>query len=120
MRGIWRSRRPMGFVLAVLVCVAASATVVQGAPTPTAERPAAIKVAIRNFAYHPSLLRVEKGARVTFVNRDGAAHDAIRKGSFSTGLLRPGEAATVRFARRGAFPYLCSLHPGMRGKVLVG
>jgi plastocyanin len=88
-------------------------------PQATAHRKAAIEVDIRNFAYHPSLLRVEKGARVTFENRDGAAHDATRKGSFSTGLLHPGEAATVRFAHRGAFPYVCSLHPGMRGKVVV-
>lgn len=88
-------------------------------PHPVAHRKAPVEVSIRNFAYHPSLLRVEKGARVTFENRDGATHDAMRKGSFGTGLLRPGEAATVRFAHRGSFPYVCSLHPGMRGKVVV-
>jgi plastocyanin len=105
--------------LAALACAAASATVAQGTPHPAAQRRAAVVVGIRNFAYHPFLLHVVKGARVTFENRDGAAHDAMRKGSFSTGLLRPGEAATVRFAHRGSFPYVCSLHPGMRGKVVV-
>ena len=88
-------------------------------PPAAAHRKAAIKVDIRNFAYHPSLLRVERGARVTFENHDGAKHDATLKGSFNTGLLRPGDAATVRFAHRGAFPYICSLHPGMRGKIVV-
>jgi plastocyanin len=88
-------------------------------PHSAAHRKAAIEVSIRNFAYHPSLLRVEMGARVSFENRDGATHDATRKGSFSTGLLRPGESATVRFRHRGSFPYVCSLHPGMRGKVVV-
>jgi plastocyanin len=103
-----------------VAALAAPAALAQGTTHPAAERPAAVEVGIRNFAYQPSLLRVEKGARVTFENRDGAAHDAVRKGSFDTGLLRPGEAATVRFTQRGAFPYVCSLHPGMRGKVVVG
>lgn len=88
-------------------------------PHPAAHRKAAVEVSIRNFAYHPSLLRVEKGTRVSFENRDGATHDATRKGSFSTGLLRPGESAAVRFTHGGAFSYICSLHPGMRGKVVV-
>jgi plastocyanin len=99
--------------------LAAPAAVAQGTPHSAAYRKTAIEVYIRNFAYHPSLLRVEKGAEVSFENRDGATHDAMRKGSFSTGLLRPGESASVRFTHRGAFPYVCSLHPGMRGKVIV-
>lgn len=118
MKWIGWVRRPM--VVGLVALAGASASAAQGTPSPAVKRPAAIEVGIRNFAYHPVLLHVETGARVTFVNRDGAAHDAVRKGSFSTGLLRPGEAATVRFAHRGSFPYVCSLHPGMRGKVVVG
>jgi plastocyanin len=105
---------------AALGALVAPVALAQGIPHPAAHRKAAIEVDIRNFAYHPFLLHVEKGARVTFENRDGAAHDATRKGNFGTGLLRPGEAATVRFVHRGTFPYVCSLHPGMRGKVVVG
>ena len=55
-----------------------------GHATALLSRRAAVVVGICNFAYHPFLLHVEKGARVTFENRDGAAHDAMRKGSFST------------------------------------
>jgi plastocyanin len=105
--------------VAALASLAASAALAQGSPPPAAQRKAAIEVEIRNFAYHPFVLHIERGARVTFENRDGAAHDAMRKGSFSTGLLGPGQAATVRFTHRGSFPYVCSLHPGMRGKVVV-
>jgi plastocyanin len=105
--------------VAAMASLAAPVAVAQSTPHPAAHRRAAIEVDIRNFAYHPSLLRVEKGARVSFENRDGATHDATRKGSFGTGLLRPGESAAVRFTHRGAFPYVCSLHPGMRGKVVV-
>lgn len=120
MRGIGSKRGPVMAGLVILVCAALPVAVSQGAPAAAAQRPRTIEVGIRNFAYRPALLRVERGARVAFVNRDGAAHDAVRKGSFDTGLLRPGEAATVHFGRRGSFPYVCSLHPGMRGKVVVG
>ena len=106
--------------VAAVASLTAPAALAQGTPPPAAQRSSATMVGIRNFAYHPFLLHVQKGARVTFENRDGAAHDATRKGSFGTGLLRPGEAATVRFTHRGTFPYVCSLHPGMRGKVVVG
>jgi plastocyanin len=112
----------LGWLVAAGVAVTASlAAVMAGAQgIPAAQRGAAgVEVKIRNFAFHPSPLRIEKGTRVTFVNRDGAAHDATRRGSFGTGLLRPGDEATVRFRSRGTFQYVCTLHPGMRGKVVV-
>jgi plastocyanin len=130
-----RSRRFERFVVAGVAAAASLAAIAAAAQgtsaareggLPTAGVPrqdprsaAGVEVEIRNFSFHPSPLRVDRGARVTFVNRDGAAHDATRRGSFSTGLLRPGEAATLRFRRRGTFKYVCTLHPGMRGKVVV-
>ena len=83
----------------------------------TASRTARVKIA--GFAYKPATLRVARGTRVTFVNADGATHTATRGGSFTTGRIRPGRAATIRFARKGTFRYHCTIHPFMRGKVIV-
>lgn len=81
---------------------------------------AAVRVDMRNFEYHPAVVRIEPGKRILFVNRDRARHDAVRRGIFDTGILRFEESALVRFPRRGVYPYLCTLHPYyMRAKVIV-
>lgn len=84
-----------------------------------AYRRGSARIDIRNFAYGPHTLSVTRGATVVFVNRDGAPHDAKKKGGFSTGLIRPHHAAALRFGRRGVYKYYCSLHPYMRGKIVV-
>jgi plastocyanin len=76
-------------------------------------------VGIRSFAYHPSALSVEEGTKVVFANRDSVAHTATRRGSFSTGKIRPGRSAAIRFGERGVYRYHCTIHPSMRGKVVV-
>ena len=76
-------------------------------------------VGIRSFAYHPSALSVEEGTKVVFSNRDSVAHTATRRGSFSTGKIRPGRSAAIRFGERGVYRYHCTIHPSMRGKVVV-
>ena len=53
-------------------------------------------------------------------NRDGAAHTATRGGSFDTGKIKPGKAVAVKFSSKGTYRYICSLHPEMTGKVIVG
>src|SRR5262245_26615973 len=109
MRRIGRCGR---LAVAVVAAVTAQSAIAAAAGDLSLPRKGAVEVEIRNFAYHPALLRIDRGTAVVFVNRDGAAHDARRKGSFSTRLLRPGEAATLRFRQRGEFAYVCSLHPG--------
>ena len=90
-----------------------------GAAGPGASASAAKTVQIRNFAFHPPTLKVNRGTRVTFVNSSGVTHTATRGGSFDTKQIAPGRSATVRFNRKGTFAYHCTIHPTMRGKVVV-
>jgi plastocyanin len=76
-------------------------------------------VGIRNFAYRPAGLTVNPGTKVVFANRDSVAHTATRGGSFSTGRIRPGRSVAVRFSQKGTYRYHCTIHPSMRGKVVV-
>ena len=77
------------------------------------------RVAIRGFAFRPKTLRVPRGTRVVFKNSDRARHNATRPGSFRTGNLKKGESAGVRFKRKGTFRYHCTIHPFMKGKIVV-
>jgi plastocyanin len=76
-------------------------------------------VGIRDFAFHPFALTVQRGTQVVFANRDSVRHTATRRGSFSTGKIRPGHSVAVRFQQRGVYRYHCTIHPSMHGKVVV-
>lgn len=39
--------------------------------------------------------------------------------SFNSGMLEPGQSYTLRFTEPGVYNYICFLHPGMQGAVVV-
>lgn len=77
------------------------------------------KVDVVSFAFKPATLRITKGNPVTFSNSSQVTHTATRDGAFDTGLIKPGKSVTVRFKQKGSFPYHCTIHPSMRGKIVV-
>ncbi len=81
---------------------------------------AAGDIAMLDFVFDPVTLTVPLGASVTWVNQGAALHTATAEdGSFDSGFLATGESFTMRFDREGSFPYLCTLHPGMTGTIIV-
>jgi plastocyanin len=109
------------WTIACLLALAASAVILLrgGNADAAATASAAKTVAIRDFAFHPGTLRVQRGTRVTFTNSSNIAHTATKGGSFDTGRIAAGKSATVRFNQRGTFAYHCKIHPFMKGKVVV-
>ncbi len=76
--------------------------------------------------YVPSKIIVERGKPVTWVNEDSAFH-SVTSGSydepselFDSGHLDPYESFTVDFNEEGTYDYFCTLHPWMKGQVIVG
>jgi plastocyanin len=88
------------------------------APTATASKSVTVK--IKDFSYRPHTLNVAKGTTVVWTNKDSVKHTATRRGSFTTGKIKPGHSAAVRFTAKGTYRYICTLHEGMSGKVVVG
>ena len=84
-------------------------------------------VAISTYAYCPGTITVAAGTDVRWRNDDMVPHSATvdgdgegdGDGGFDTGLLRRGGTATVRFDRPGTYAYYCTIHPAMRGTVVV-
>ena len=76
-------------------------------------------VTIPAFEFQPATVTVPRGSKVRFSNTSGTAHTVTRKGSFNTGRIKPGRSATIEFGRRGTFAFHCSIHPFMKGKVVV-
>lgn len=96
-----------------------SATPVQVPGTPT--------VSIENFTFNPASITVPKGTTVTWVNQDSADHqivndakDSIGQGAlFTSSSLPKGSSYSFRFDTPGTYPYHCSIHPSMKGTVIV-
>lgn len=103
--------------LALLGLLAVQSGSASGHATATAS--ATKKVDIDNFAFHPATIRVKRGGKVAFTNSSNVTHTATRAGSFDTKQIKPGTTKTVTFGKRGTFAYHCSIHPFMKGKVVV-
>ena len=91
---------------------------------PAAAGPA---VPIRGLAFPPEVA-VGAGEEVIWTHEDGTVpHDVVSGAPgepdagrlFASPLLRSGEVFRVTFERAGAYDYFCSLHPSMRGTVIV-
>ena len=80
-------------------------------------------VAIRNFGFHPDSLAVPPGATVTWVNCEDAGQEPHTTTSdsavWSSPDLSPGSRFSHTFPAAGGFPYHCTPHPFMIGKVVV-
>lgn len=76
-------------------------------------------VNIKNFAFKPATLQVTKGTSVNFVNSSDVAHTATKAKAFNTGTIRAGKSKQVRFGQKGRFAYHCSIHPFMKGTIVV-
>ena len=105
--------------MAALVVLALGVVRDAGASGAIARTSAAKTVDINHFAFHPPTVRVKRGGSVAFTNSSSTTHTATRKGSFDTGRIKPGKSMVVRFSHKGTFAYHCSIHPFMKGKVVV-
>jgi plastocyanin len=80
-------------------------------------------VAIRDFSYQASEVRVKAGSSITWVNCESAGTEphtsTSDQGAWQSPLLAPGEAFTRTFDTPGVFPYHCDTHPFMTGSVTV-
>jgi plastocyanin len=77
-------------------------------------------VAVESFAYSPQRIEVAAGQKVTWTNRDPAPHTVTAEdGTFDSGTMEPGGTFSAVFDDPGEYRYICSLHPGMEGVVVV-
>jgi plastocyanin len=77
-------------------------------------------VIIENLMFTPSSLTVQNGTKVIWMNNDGVSHTIVEDNDlFSSGTLTDGQNFTFTFTTPGTYHYFCSIHPNMRGKIIV-
>lgn len=79
-------------------------------------------VEIRDFSFQPKTIKVATGTTVTWTQGDDVAHTVTSTdpaGLFDSGDLSRGERFAFTFTEPGTYRYFCSIHPSMRGAVIV-
>src|SRR5271170_6797241 len=78
------------------------------------------EVKIDNFSFGPGTITVTAGTTVTWTNRDDIPHTVVSTdGIFKSKVMDTDEKFSYTFTKPGSFPYFCSIHPKMTGKVMV-
>ena len=85
---------------------------------PTATAAAPVKVGAGDNFFNPVKAKVAVGGKVKWTNIGKVDHN-VSFGSNTSDNFGPGESYVKKFKRAGKFPYVCTLHAGMSGKVKV-
>ena len=83
-------------------------------------QPARAAITIENYAFEPDPITVRPGTTVVWTNRDEVAHNVVsRDGLFTSPDLEANGRFEYTFKKAGTFDYFCSIHPEMKGRVIV-
>ena len=105
-------------VAALLAATLSELTAAGEAVVAAAASPAVVE--IDNFAFTPAELTVNAGATVTWKNEDDSPHRiGDKNGTFKSAALDTDDSFSHTFAAPGEYPYICTIHPYMVGKIIV-
>jgi plastocyanin len=91
------------------------------APSGGASSGTPASISIRDFKFSPDTISVRSGARVRVTNGDSTAHTVTADDghSFDSGTVQPGASASIQAPGAGTYAYHCTIHPFMKGKLVV-
>jgi len=92
------------------------------APPPRVTPSAQPHVDVIDYGFSPQQISVQVGASITWANDGDDGHDVTGSGpggEWRSGPLAPSERYTRQFNLTGIFEYDCTIHPEMRGRVIV-
>jgi plastocyanin len=117
-------RRRAGLAVGGLGLAGLLAAVIPAIGTNTAAAVAAAAhtatIQIDNFAFTPQNLTVTAGTVVTWKNADDSPHRiADVNGAYNSAALDTEDSYSHAFATPGAYKYICSIHPYMKGEITV-
>jgi plastocyanin len=105
-------------VIALLAAALPELTAAGDAVGAAAASPATVQ--IDNFAFAPATLTVTAGTTVTWKNEDDSPHRiGDQNGTFKSAALDTDDTFSHTFTAPGEYPYICTIHPYMVGKIVV-
>jgi plastocyanin len=91
-----------------------------GAAMPALAAPKIHTIVIEAMQFTPKVLEVKAGDTVVWVNKDAFPHNATATNqAFKSKDIASNGAWKFKPARKGTFPYICTLHPTMTASLIV-
>jgi plastocyanin len=78
-----------------------------------------VAIGITNFAFVPATVTIPKGTTVVWTQDDSGVSHTVTGTGFDSGPLGQGQTFSKTFKDAGTFTYGCSIHPSMRGTIIV-
>ena len=114
-KNVWLAGLGVPVMIALLLLTGSPSVAANDQPSA-----ATAEVKIDNFSFGPQELTVPVGTTVTWTNRDDIPHTVVSTdGVFKSKVRDTDEKFSYTFAKAGTYPYYCSVHPRMTGKVVV-
>jgi plastocyanin len=115
-KNVWIAGAATPLMIAMLLLFAGTPSVTANDQASTANA----GVNIDNFVFGPQTITVPVGATVTWTNKDDIPHTSVStEGVFKSKVLDTDEKFSYTFTKAGTYPYYCTIHPKMTGKVVV-
>ena len=111
-----------GFVATVVAALALAQGTLPSLAASPADKPASsTTVKIDNFSFGPATITIPAGSTVTWTNNDDVPHVVTSDDNkmFKSKTLDTDDKFSFTFTTAGDYDYLCSIHPNMKGKVIV-
>ncbi|MFI5756266.1 cupredoxin domain-containing protein [Streptomyces sp. NPDC051569] len=96
--------------------------VASASPSASSSSSGQTKITINNFKFMPASITVSPGAKITVTNKDTTTHTltAITGKAFNTGDIGVGKTVTFTAPKKaGTYKYMCTIHPFMKGTLIV-
>ena len=77
------------------------------------------EIIIDNFAFNPLELTISSGTTITWKNNHNVNHIIVSQNLFESKTLKKGDEFAFTFNTPGEYNYYCSIHPSMRGRIIV-
>ena len=96
-----------------------------GSPTSTGSASSssggAVEIKMQNIQFSPASATVKVGQKVKWVNEDTVAHNVTSQSGGTIKSSDFGHGGTFTFTPKtaGTIKYVCTLHPGMNGTLIV-
>ena len=117
-----RSVSIAGLAAALVLGIGVWDTGQKGSVTSAQEKMSTMEVRIDNFSFGPVALTVPVGTTVIWTNHDDIPHTVVSTDdpkTFKSKVLDTDDKFSFTFSKAGTYPYFCSIHPKMTGKVIV-
>lgn len=89
-------------------------------PSATEEvRPAMHSVEMSQMKFYPAELKVKKGDKIVFVNHDIVTHDITEESKKAWNSSPMSDGQTWILTATETVNYYCTIHPVMKGKIVV-